>query len=266
MSNKLTVTYKNTPIINEKEIEGDAVVSYKGSTVQTISAGEEVKLNTKDKYTSDFITIAGEKLNTAGKIIKDFINISVVTGWDPSAHHRVGGRIFYDNGGSNTYTFYTQDGTVITDTSISGLANAYYYDKSGSGADRFYVFNSNLQASRQWGKYGTSIGITRDGIGKGKTNTATALTQTGWESNSIFGYIIQCNNNSLSGCSDWFIASQAEQTKLRESGLVDWYSSNSIWSSVESDRDYAYYWRYAFSNWGFTVKGLNNACFAARSF
>lgn len=77
MSNKLTVIYKNTPIINEKEIEGDAVVSYKGTTVQTISTGEEVKLNTKDKYTSDFITIAGEKLNTAGKIIKDFISIKL---------------------------------------------------------------------------------------------------------------------------------------------------------------------------------------------
>ena len=80
LTNKLTVTYQNTPIINEKEIEGDAVVSYKGTTVQTISAGEEVTLNTKDKFTSDFITIAGEKLNTKGKIIKDFININVVTG------------------------------------------------------------------------------------------------------------------------------------------------------------------------------------------
>lgn len=77
MSNKLTVTYQNTPVINGQEIEGDAAISYKGITICTVSAGEEVKLNTRDKYTSDFITIAGEKLNTAGKIIKDFINVKV---------------------------------------------------------------------------------------------------------------------------------------------------------------------------------------------
>ena len=77
MSNKLTVTYQRIPIINEKDIEGDAIISYKGSIVQTVSADNEVKLNTKDKFASDFITIAGEKLNTKGKIIKDFINVLV---------------------------------------------------------------------------------------------------------------------------------------------------------------------------------------------
>ena len=89
MSNKVTVTYQDTPIINEKEIEGNCEVIYKGSVVQTIGPNNEITLNTKDKYTSDFITIAGEKLNTANKIIKDYIHVKVEIGNPPLNAERV---------------------------------------------------------------------------------------------------------------------------------------------------------------------------------
>jgi len=272
MANKLTITYNGSKIVDEAEISGSANITYNGSTIATVAAGETKTLNTNGKYASTNIVVGGKTLNCANKIMGSNVKVEVVTGWDPSAHHRVGGRVFYDNGGSNNYTFYTQDGTVITDTSISGLANAYYYDKSGSGADRFYVFNNKLVESKIWGKYGTQIGSSgvppyrTNTIGSGKLNTQACLSTTGWESNSIFKYIIGCNNNSLNGCSDWFIASQAEQAKLIESGLVNWYSSKYIWSSVEDNSNRAYLWYYDYSGWYYYRKDNNFACFAARAF
>lgn len=129
------------------------------------------------------------------------------------------------------------------------------------------MYNSTLKESVQWGKRGTSIGITSDGIGKGKTNTATALKKTGWESSSIFAYIQTMRNNKVGDCDDWFIASKAEQDKLKASGLVDWYSNYYIWSSVESEADYAYYWRNDNNFWIDEFKQFAKPyCFGARAF
>ena len=215
-------------------------------------------------------------------IINNINRAQVITGFDPSAHHRVGGRIFYDNGAnSNTYTFYTEDGIVITDLSISGLTNAYYYDKSGSDADRFYAYDNTTHITGgvsvtdgitdkeiYWDYHmRNKIGITTDGIGRGKTNTATALAfVSDWGNRDIWSYIKNCNNDNLNGCNDWFIMSKVEQDKLRESGLVDWYNSENIWSSVEYDFGNARYWRYYGSDWGSNYKDYYNCAFAGRAF
>ena len=190
----------------------------------------------------------------------------------------IGGRIFYDDGdNSATYTFYDASGNVIAYNGTNPetvLENAVSYEVSGTPTqDRFYVFNNELVTSKQWGKSGTSIGITYGGIGFGKSNTQTALQQSGWEEDSIFQYIMDSNTNKLNGCNDWYIGSKAEQDKLRavESTVgIDWYSSYYIWSSVEYSDTKVYSWPYYDTTWAAVLKKYTYlgiyGCFAQRSF
>lgn len=187
----------------------------------------------------------------------------------------IGGRIFYDDGDNGAaYTFYDANMNVVNyDGTIASLANATQYIVSGAHIkDRFYVFDSTLKTSVQWGKFNTSIGITSDGIGLGKTNTATALQQTGWEDNSVFKYISDFNNNNETGCNDWYIGSKAEQEQLRAVASavgIDWYGNRYVWSSVEDSAAYAFVWNYGISYWDYGIKTYDIAdfaCFAQRSF
>jgi len=183
---------------------------------------------------------------------------------------RVGGRIFYDNGSNgNTYRFFDSGYNEITDFSIAGLANAYYYaiTAGSSSTARFYVYDNthNLVSSKTWGKYGTSCSMTNDGIGYGKTNTATMMSKS--PDGTMWTWLRDTvNANNTGGCNDWFIASKAEQDKLRSSGLVNWYSNNSIWSSVETNSSNAYYWNYDRSLWSNYGKDYDYCAFAARAF
>ena len=188
----------------------------------------KVKLNTKNKLVSDFITVESNIEEWAGDIVLP--------------HLSIGGRIFYDNGDNGaTYIFYdATDNIVAYDGTITSLSNATQYSIIGTPTkDRFYVYDTtyNLSAGT-WGKFNITTGITADTIGSGKTNTATMMsmnpdgTMWTWLRDTV-------NANSTGGCNDWYIGSMAEQNKLRTSGLVDWYSSNNIWSSVECGDPYA---------------------------
>ena len=100
----------------------------------------------------------------------------------------IGGKIFYDAGDNGaTYTFYDSNGSVINDTSISGLQNAVKYKVEGNPTkDRFYaVYPSMLDSGNNvyWGFYynadikssGGNIVNTGTAIGTGKTATQAIL-------------------------------------------------------------------------------------------
>lgn len=197
------------------------------------------------------------------------VSISTPTTYNIELGLLVGGRIFYDDGSNEaTYTFYNSNYNVISTQTISGLANAVWYSIVGTPTkDRWYVYDSTLKNLIQYGKNDTYIG-TSDGIGKGKTNTNTALTYTDWEPTSMFTYIQTMRTNKVGGCNDWYIASKAEQEKLRTSGLVAWYDSNYIWSSVETSTIGAYQWGYYDIMWfrDHNKRDTNGCCFGTRSF
>lgn len=194
----------------------------------------------------------------------------------------IGGRIYYDNGPNNAlYIFYDINYNKITDTSISGLANAVYYSIIGIPTqDRWYVYDNTTHNTGSkvttnglidyinWGYYRLN---THANTSSGKINTQTvlAIVDTSEPPYSIFQYIAACNRKQLNGCSDWFIPSMSEQNILRASGLVTWYSDKSIWSSNDYDKSYAYQWVYNQSGWDYLSKSPNassGCAFAARSF
>lgn len=250
---------------------GNTTVKYDGTTVAEIGTDETTTLDTKDKWVKGRIEVETESAIVLLPI---------------------GGRVFYDDGDNGaTYTFYDASGNKITDTSISGLANATQYSVIGTPTkDRFYVFDntshttggktasSGLVASLYWGYYRITTGATSNSIGSGKSNTNNilAITDTSEYADSIFKYIKACRDANLNNCNDWFVLSMAEHDKLNRSGLADgWYwSSNvqNIWSSVEDedDSEEGYYWFYDRKaddgSWYSNDKSIHCYCFAARSF
>lgn len=169
----------------------------------------------------------------------------------------IGGRIFYidpsDNGA--TYSFYNNNGSKITNQTVSGLANAAYYSVSGTPTkDKFYAYCTNdgtptgsilIGSSLQWGGQGESQGTTADTIGSGKTNSATLVNKLGNTSGTIWYWIKNTLNQALkNGCNDWFIGSKAEMDQLRTSGTsgASAFNNDYLWTSVEYSGSYAYKW------------------------
>ena len=223
---------------------------------------------------SGFYYLASDTVNLYNENVK--LNVKF---WTPP---KIGGRIFYDDGDNGaTYTFYDADMQEITYTDIASLENAVYYTVSGTPTkDRFYVYDNTthttggktatdgLTEEIYWGYNNITTDVISDTIGSGKTNTAQilAIEDTSSCSDSIFKYIKACNDEKLSGCSDWYIGSKAEQYKLRASNLVTWYSNTWIWSAVEFTKYRAYYWDYSISSWDNSYKDYTSCCFAQRSF
>lgn len=257
-------------------------------TVTTNSSGRIVVYTVPSGVST---SISGNVITITGDGATDINNASVRVAVAGDANHTappyraftikadyrliVGGRIFYvgdDNGA--TYKFWDSSGNELTTHTVDGLANAKYYRIiSGTPTiDKFYVYDSNLLAlvrAVQWGKYNTTIGITNDGIGLGKSNTNAALAQSGWEDDSIFACVQSWRTNNLRGCNDWYIGSASEHAELCNSGLVDWYSSMSthIWTSVESTNKSAYSFSYNAPRIIAKDNHTNyHKCFAMRSF
>ena len=69
MANKLTVTYNGSNIINGIEISGDAAVTYNGSTLATVTAGQTKTLNCLSKAMATNVVVGGKTLNCAGKLM-----------------------------------------------------------------------------------------------------------------------------------------------------------------------------------------------------
>ena len=203
-------------------------------------------------------------------------------------------------GGSDSYYhFYTSDNVEITDISVSGLADAYYYTKGIDDTtkkrvggrifyinedavegtdDKFYVYDNTDHTT---GEISVTGGLSERSLGWGYSNTTTGVTSISGKTNTqtilnmgvptdrtpnIWEYIKDCRDNNLNGCNDWFIMSNMEQNKLRASGLVNWYSRTYLWNSVEYNSSQAYYWNYSANNWKSNQKVTSASAFAGRSF
>ena len=150
---------------------GGSVVSTSATYTPTLAAGTG----------SLALTINGVSVGTS--------SLTISTPAEPSGEQLpIGGAIFYDAGDNGaTYTFYDSSGSVISDTSISGLQNAVSYKVSGNPSkDRFYAVYPNMLNSGNyayWGFYYNAdikssrgnIVSTGTAIGTGKTATQAIL-------------------------------------------------------------------------------------------
>jgi len=280
---KVTITYNGTSPATVTEVTGQTSpvsVTYAGNQITTVSDGSTKTLNCSGKYMSGNIGCAGKTLLCTNKIMNGTVTVKCES---EITYLPVGGRIFYihsDNGA--TYKFFDASYNEITTITVAGLANAKYYAiVSGTpSADKFYVYDSTngLATNMEWGARGTNVGSSGNpprinSIGSGKTNTAKCLSTSACftpytsGNTTIWKYLRDSiNANSVGGCNDWFIGSRAEQDQLRSSGLVNWYSSNYIWSSVEYAADRAYFWLYRYSFWYYFNKDNQNGVVPFRAF
>lgn len=149
----------------------------------------------------------------------------------------LGGKIFYidptDNGA--TYTFYDASGNKVKGTTVSELASAKYYIKTGaSTSDKVYVYYPEAYSNLQWGFYNieTTSNYNAD-IGGGKENTSSILSRTDIETDSIWAKLIEVREET--GIEDLYIPSVSEVGACRGIyTLVD--GKNSFWSSTAGTR------------------------------
>ena len=176
----------------------------------------------------------------------------------------LGGTIFYiDDTADGVYEFYDAEGNVISSVAV-GDAPAMYKVLTPGTKDKYYICNTTLYPSLQWGMYGRSTGATGTAIGTGKSNTNTVMaTSAATTSGTIWYQLAQNRSNSLEGCTDWFIPSRYEIEEVRKSGLLS-LGGKYIWSSSEDDSYGAWYW-YG-SGWGNRSKGDRESVFFVRAF
>lgn len=204
----------------------------------------------------------------------------------PDNARPLGGKIFYidptDNGA--TYTFYDESGKKVKGTTVSELASAKYYVKSGtSTADKVYVFDNDLVTSKRWTYYENGGYIQEQvlsaeayGIGQGKIATQTIMAKSDGkyvtdnsDGKATIWYVCNgANNSNKGGYSDWFIPSQNELNALKTSGVApsNWFSENYIWTSSEVSWDYTIAWNYRNQRFENTYKSNTNGCVLIRSF
>ena len=161
----------------------------------------------------------------------------------PSGAKRVGGMIFYINSSStNSYTFYDGYGNVISAPSVGSSYGNYYYIKSGSGPDKYYVRYPALYQSKGWCR-SSYFGATGYNIGEGRSNTEKVIKNASYlHASDIFYIANNLNKSSAEGCNDWYVPDYYELYEFYKSGIESSWFSKSIWTSTESDEDNAYYW------------------------
>lgn len=143
----------------------------------------------------------------------------------------VGGKIFYiDSASDRVVEFYDQYGDLIENVAVGDTPYAYKVISEGtSGKDKYYVYYDNLYTSKRWTYYENGAYVYNslnagDGIGKGKTNTATVMSADSGkyvtnDSNgvaTIWYSIKEMRDNLIGGCNDWFVPSKAELEELRK--------------------------------------------------
>lgn len=141
----------------------------------------------------------------------------------------VGGKIFYiDNTSDRVVEFYDQYGDVIENVAVGDSPYAYKILTAGT-KDKYYVYYDNLYTSKRWTYYENGAYVYNslnagDGIGKGKTNTATVMSADSgkYVTNDSNGFatiwysIKEMRDNLIGGCNDWFVPSKAELEELRK--------------------------------------------------
>ena len=173
----------------------------------------------------------------------------------------LGGTIFYiDDTADGAYEFYDAEGNVIPSVAV-GDSPAMYKVLTPGTKDKYYVCNTTLYPSLQWGMYNTSTGATGTAIGTGKSNTNIVMaTSAATTSRTIWYQLAQTRSNSLEGYTDWFVPSEEEAEAVRASGIIS-FNDRSIWSSSELNSSMARWWRYSRWNNGSKYNSDSNVFF-----
>ena len=259
----LTITAEDVPGYKTSTIvHYEAVCTY--SIEGVLQTGTKVF---KDDVVSDtFSANPSEESSRQVEISYTFLGKTATTTitQDKYLGNPVGGKIYYiDDTADGTYSFYDAEGNVIPSVTV-GDAPAMYKVLTPGTKDKYYICNTTLYPSLQWGMYGRSTGATGTAIGTGKSNTNTVMaTSAATTSGTIWYQLAQNRSNSLEGCTDWFIPSRYEIEEVRKSGLLS-LGGKYIWSSSENDSYSAWYW-YG-SGWGNRSKGDRESVFFVRAF
>jgi len=84
MSLKYSISYKNIPIVTDKEEQSDTIEVKNGDTVvQNLVAGDNFGLRTRGKFANQYITIGSSVLNVKDKYLTDHIKFNI-KGPDPT--------------------------------------------------------------------------------------------------------------------------------------------------------------------------------------
>jgi uncharacterized repeat protein (TIGR02543 family) len=194
----------------------------------------------------DSVTVLG---NT-GNLVKTQDGISLLfTGWNTAAN---GSGTSYNaadtfNMGNANVILYAQWSAITATGPAGGLI---FYDK-GSVSDGWQYLEaapaSTEETLKQWGKYGTEVGVTAQGtdVGTGKANTTAIVVKLN-ESPADSDRAAQlCDALTEGGYSDWFLPSKDElnlmYTNLHTNVLsLGGFESVLYWSSSEYNANFAY--------------------------
>lgn len=128
MANKLTISYNGSNIVNEAEIEGDAAVTYNGSTITSITAGATKTLNCAGKVMRSNVIIGGKTLNCSGKIMSSNVGISVATSYTYiyKAGYTAWQNVSEVSSSANSTTTFGSSSVTITGSVTLKIPNSSY--------------------------------------------------------------------------------------------------------------------------------------------
>ena len=277
----LTITAEDVPWYKTSTvIHYEAVCTYSiEGMMQT-----DTKVFKGDAVSNTFGTNSSEESSRQVEISYTFLGQTATTTITQGKYigNPVGGKIYYiDDTADGTYSFYDAEGNLMSDVSV-GSTPSYYKVLTAGSKDKYYVYQDEIYASLQWGKYGTTTGAAGTAIGTGKSNTATLLaTDAVSSTNTIWYKLQQICNASMNGCNDWFVPSKNEIEELRlavNSGSITGgaiagssynksvFKSTYLWSSSEYSDQASWIWYSKRQYWDSSYKNKNYSVFFARAF
>jgi hypothetical protein len=150
-------------------------------------------------------------------------------------------------------------------------ANTHYIGESYGGGIVFYIYDNGqhgliaatadlLSSEIRWGAgSGIYTLATSDGVGAGKANTAIILSLQGGGDGATYAARI-CNEYSVTvggvRFSEWYLPSKHELNLLYlQKTVVGGFADDVYWSSLEAEKDYAWYQNFTSGIQSYTGKG-----------